>query len=502
MMRSLFSGVSGLRVHQSRMDVIGNNIANVNTVGFKASRMTFADAISQRLAGASADNVATGRAGRNPQQIGLGVNIGGIDNIMTQGAAQRTDRPLDITIQGEGFFIVSDASGVYFTRAGNVDWNGRTFSIGGMRLMGWPAVEDRANPGQFIIQPGNVEPLETPPHVHFMDPRPTCLVEVTGNMNVHEAIQCDEIPGTFFKRRPVQFYDTVGTRYTANVTFRWWPPANHQIFEDLDIDPDDMAYQSDNTMSVWTFEFDRADGVPPGFATVTPVGTNTPVHVEVGVGGDSLEESAFSGHLIFNPWGGLVSVGPNGPPATLPAADERQRGVAIHLVTHEDGVLLPPAFPGAPSGPSEVEGNPSTIIFDFGALLQQNGMNTSMRMSFRTGNPPGSLQDIMIGPDGIISGRYSNGHTRVLGQIPLAKFLNPAGLERVGNNLWIPTMNSGWFDGVGDHGDMMPGTLEMSNVDLSSEFTEMITTQRGFQANSRIITTSDEMLMELVNLRR
>ena len=501
MMRSLFSGVSGLRVHQNRMDVIGNNIANVNTVGFKASRMTFADAISQRISGASADNPETGRAGRNPMQIGLGVNMGGIDNIMTQGAAQRTDRPLDLTIQGDGFFIVSDQGGTFFTRAGNVDWNGHRFSIGGMQLMGWNAIPDPRNPGQYIIQQGSVQPLETPATMHFMNPRPTTWVEATGNLRPSDAIHDEDMPGTYIIRRPVEFFDTVGNRYVKNVTFRWHPPLNHPSVADLDPPP---AIASNNTQSVWTFTFGEPDD-PPGLVTVFPGGrTNEGVQLQINIGGG--EPAQDTGFLLFTPLNGTLAH--MGAGTAIPgnlndvAIVNRVRQMTIGMSTTADGVLLPPSFPGNPVPPSAIAGNVATIDWDFRAFRSQPGERTNARLSFMDGNPPGTLRDISIGPDGIITGRYSNGETRTLGQIPLAMFRNPAGMERVGNNLWLPTANSGWFDGVGDHGDLMPGTLEMSNVDLSSEFTEMIITQRGFQANSRIITTSDEMLIELVNLRR
>jgi len=525
MMRSLFSGVSGLRVHQSRMDVIGNNIANVNTVGFKASRMTFADAMSQRMAGASADNPDTGRAGRNPQQIGLGVNIGGIDNLMTQGAAQRTDRPLDLTIQGEGFFIVSDATGVYFTRAGNVDWNGRSFSIGGMRLMGWPSVwDDRA--GEFVIQQGSVQPLETPPEVHSMDPRATSMMEVIGNLNPNEARFCEERgDGTMVVRRPVEFYDTIGNRYTANVIFRWFPPATHSNFLPLPAGlglPHSAiaAAASTNVQSNWTFEFELQDGAPAGTtATIFPNGdTRNPVHIPLAFDSDpdpATQPTTAMGIINFDPFGRVAHVSamaaannPAIPSITTVLSADRRSSLYMFLNTTAASVLLPPAFPGAPDPGldgddlSSIDGNFSRISLNLSAITQHEGMRNTARFDFLNGNAAGALMDIMVGPDGLITGRYSNGVTRPLGQIPLAQFRNPAGLERAGNNLWLPTTNSGWFDGVGSHGDMMPGTLEMSNVDLSSEFTEMIITQRGFQANSRVISTSDEFLVELVNLRR
>ena len=533
MMRSLFSGVSGLRVHQTRMDVIGNNIANVNTVGFKASRMTFADAMSQRVSGASADNPDTGRAGRNPMQIGLGVNVGGIDNIMTQGAAMRTDRPLDVTIQGEGFFVVSDASGTFFTRAGNIDWNGHYFSIGGMRLMGWNA-EQNPNTLEWNVNQGGVQPLATPPHVQQMDPNATSLVDIIGNLRTSDAILDEEATGayagTFTIRRQVEFYDTLGNRYRAWATFRWHPPGSHEIFGELNIpvpDPvpdtgvgSDGRIHSTNTQSIWTWSFDAPEGTPPGHIQATHVASGVPVHIEASIGAtvdtavtpNTVGGGTPRGVLAFDPYRGHLMhagtmAGAHGTALAAPAIPApgatpgRSRNIGIHFNTTAANVLLPPAFPGAGVGASNHAGNNSFLTFNFSSLTQ-NAMRTNARMDFRDGNAPGVLQDIMVGPDGIITGRFSNGAIRELAQIPLAFFRNPAGLERVGNNLWVPTANSGWFDGVGEHGDMMPGTLEMSNVDLSNEFTEMITTQRGFQANSRVITTSDEMLMELVNLRR
>ncbi|MCL2015650.1 MAG: flagellar hook protein FlgE [Defluviitaleaceae bacterium] len=485
MMRSLFSGVSGLRVHQSRMDVIGNNIANVNTIGFKSSRMTFSDAMSQRIAAASGDNPETGRAGVNPMQIGLGANIGGIDNIMTQGAAQRTDRALDAAIQGNGFFVVSDVDGTYFTRAGNIDWNGNRFSIGGMQLMGWNAVPDPTRPGSYIVQQGTVEPLVTPASAHFMDPSATTLINAIGNLNINDLVDGHII-------RPVEFFDSIGNRFTADVRFTFHPP-------------DEEGSLTDNTTSTWTFNFlPMGDGDEPSDVTmIFPEGDRDRgmlVGLQIGVPEDILPGVApgNSAMIDFSPANGRIHgirVG-DAPPTediarlefalffTVPALEPPS-------VIGEEGVVdEPPAF------------NSGFIRFNVDGLRQQMGQNTSFQALFADGNRPGTLEDISIGGDGIIMGRYSNGEMRPLGQIPLAQFLNPAGLERVGNNLWIPSANSGTFDGVGATGELMAGTLEMSNVELSGEFTDMITTQRGFQANSRVITTGDELLQELVNLKR
>ena len=464
MMRSLFSGVSGLMVHQTRMDVIGNNLANVNTVGFKASRMTFKDAISQRLAGATSDNPELGRAGRNPFQVGLGVHIGAIDNLMFQGAAQRTDRPLDLTIQGEGFFVVSDHRGDFFTRAGNIDWNGYLFSIGGMQLMGWPA--DGAN---------GLVPLTTPEETRFMNPSPTTLLDVTGNLNINDLVDGSIV-------REIRFYDTVGTRFTADVRFTWHPPG-----------AEDLIPPSTNAMSYWSFDFLPLDedGEPSNQVMIFPEGRR---------------DRGIQAYLTISAPSGLV-IGPTPEYQGVIGFDPRNGNIAEMWENAEFVLNLSvPATspPGAPGADPEIDVPPTFntggIRFNVGAMRQQMGENTTLQIFYADGHVPGTLTDITIGSDGIITARYTNGEMRDLGTIPLATFLNPAGLERVGDNLWIPSANSGNVDF--GYGDLIPGSLEMSNVEISSEFTEMITTQRGFQANSRIITTSDEMLQELVNLKR
>lgn len=506
MMRSMFSGVSGLRTHQTRMDVIGHNIANVNTVGFKAQRMTFADAISQRIAGATGDNPDVGRAGRNPTQIGLGVNIGGIDSIMRQGAAQRTDRPTDLTIQGEGFFIVNDNSGTFFTRAGNIDWNGHVFSIGGMQLMGWNAVEDRNRPGSFVIEQGAVQPLVTPPETRFMDPSATTMVDIIGNININDKIDGEII-------RPVQFYDSLGNMWTADMRLSWHPPLGHPEAEGPD------GVHSTNAISWWSFDFLPATDVDgtPGMSNVTifPDGDrNRGVTVQMNMGftqdnvmTGEVGAPGTRGRIGFSPLNGRIThfhVETPTPAAGAAQLYRREMGLFFHVPA-----LPPPSVVGDVGvigenlGVDVIAGfNSGVIRLNMDALRQHMGEHTSVQSFRADGNTSGSLVDISIGGDGIIMARYTNGEMRPLGQIPLAHFLNPEGLERMGNNLWATTANSGLFDGVGRIGDLAAGTLEMSNVELSNEFTEMITTQRGFQANSRVITTSDEMLQELVNLKR
>jgi flagellar hook protein FlgE len=425
----MFSGVSGLRVHQTKMDVIANNISNVNTTAYKSSRATFSEVFSQTLSGASAPNDFTKRGGINPMQIGLGVNLASIDKSMTNGAAQRTDNPLDLMIQGDGFFIMADGSGTYFTRAGSFteDMDG-FLSQNGMKLMGWDAQFD-PQIKEFAIERGSTVPLQISGSKEYMLPAITTQVNFSGNINPNT----DPVV-----RRTMSFYDSVGTKYLLDVT---------------------MEFQSTPQLngSQWTLTFGD----------------------EIYVNGDRSKPVAI------------------GPPTAV-VIDFDANGV--YSSTQNMAVNIVPSAnlsPGATIG-----GNGGQIDLNFSDLFQFVNENTNAIALNKDGNPPGHLSGLSVGGDGKITGRYSNGTTRLLGQVPLAKFKNPEGLEKMGQNLFSTTPNSGGFDGVGTDGEMQGGVLEMSNVDLSQEFTEMITTQRGFQANSRVITTSDDMLQELVNLKR
>jgi len=439
MMRSLFSGVSGLRIHQTKMDVIANNVSNVNTVGYKSSRVTFNEVFNQTLSGASGPNEARQRGGINPMQVGLGSGVASIDKLMTTGAAQRTDNPLDLMIQGDGFFVVGDITGQYFTRAGNfVEDERGHLTQNGLKLLGWDTVWDNAVK-DFVIQRMTVRPLQITPEKEYLNPSATTQVNIIGNINPNT----DRVV-----HRSMSFYDSVGTQYTMDV--------------DLEF------IRSITAESEWRVSFPTPAIYPNGDRSRPHAVTQIP-----------------SFPIAFNTDGRLLSVDGNN---TLVS-----RAIAIGPTTP----LAPAATIGGTAG--TVTG---LINIDFSGLNQFVNENTNAMADNRDGNAPGRLVGLNVGSDGKITGRYSNGLVRLLGQIPLAMFKNPAGLEKMGNNLFTGTPNSGSFDGVGTVGVVQGGVLEMSNVDLSQEFTEMITTQRGFQANSRIITTTDTMLQELVNLVR
>lgn len=428
-MRSMYSGVSGLRVHQTKMDVISNNIANINTVGFKRSTATFKDSFSQTLSSASAAN--DDRGGINPQQIGMGANVGAIATIMGQGAAQRTDYGSDLMIDGDGFFIVQDPSGFSFTRAGTfeIDAKGNLVDANGFNVCGWKAVDDPNNPGKQIVVKDRVTPINIYEGDNLYSPaKETQNVEFSGNLNMTTN---KEQKNTF------SFYDSIGNKYTVDATFEY----------------NDQTKQWDFTMS-------------------EDVSVNGGAKVKL----DGLDRANIS--LEFQD-GKLVN-----NPATL----------ALQGVN----------FQGGNNPYNSTFANPITI--DFSKLTQFNSKVT-VTAEAKDGHAAGNMTGYSIDGNGLIRGTYSNGQTRILAQIPLANFKNPAGLEKYGNNLYKETANSSEFDGIGNEASSLgskiqSGALEMSNVDLSYEFSEMIVTQRGFQANSRIITTSDEIIQELVNMKR
>ncbi|MCL1846236.1 MAG: flagellar hook-basal body complex protein [Defluviitaleaceae bacterium] len=546
MMRSMFSGVSSLRVHQTRMDVIANNIANVNTTGFKGQRALFSDALYQNLQGATMPDARFGRTGMNPMQVGLGLNLASIDNLMHQGIVMRTDQPLDVAIEGRGFLIVQDRGTQenLFTRAGNIrrdsEWN---LHVNGNALMGWSTVPCDRTFGGWAVNHGNLVPLSFQGEKQFMPAEATSMIDILGTLSISNlAIDRSYDPPMEYRILPIRFFDSLGSLYEVNVRFIY-----HRAFTDGQSD----AARSPHgywTMEFMTTEFtyDTRTGTRAGIDTPEEF-QNTVYGVQAFRNADSRnpENEAVIGIDMFNALAGGVNLDALAVPggfntrATL-AFDSNGNLLGIGRVD-EDGQPLrflpdmvgddftegdwvrgdqfdfqivpirnvsPSATLGDTSRERSVYGPADETLIRIGTIsfnfetLRQMGNITAINSERRNGGGPGELEDISVGRDGVITGRYTNGRQRILGQIPLAFFANPEGLDRVGNNLWRESANSGNFDGTGQIGRMVGGALEGSNVDLANEFTEMITTQRGFQAASRTITVSDEMLQELVNLRR
>lgn len=435
MMRSLYSAVTGLKTHQYKMDVIANNLSNINTIGFKRSSVTFANSLSQSLGSASAADESTGRGGQNGSAIGLGVGVGSISNIMTQGSAQTTSNANDLMINGDGFFVVKDSSGYYFTRSGafEVDAAGNIVDGSGYTLCGWQAKEDAANPGTQKIVKDVVSPLNIYDGNKTYSPAAaTTSIKASGNLNV--------------STNPTQtmtfsFYDSVGNSYMATGTLTYKPNG------------------AANGNNKWALSINEKV-VVNGSETIDMTFTPTPVNLE----------------LEFE--NGLLKAGST------------------------QNLKFTPAYKNTNN--NKYNSTFKEITVDFSGLTQFNSTVTASTTTV-DGNTAGSMTGYGIDSNGIITATYSNGKTRTLGQVALANFSNPAGLESVGGSLYKASNNSGDFDFVGVEANsisssILSGSLEMSNVDISYEFTEMITTQRGFQAASRLITTGNEMIQTLVNM--
>lgn len=408
MMRSMFSGVSGLRNHQTMMDVVGNNIANVNTAGFKTSQVTFAEAIAQTLSGAGGSTST--RSGVKPSQIGLGANLGSIDRVFTQGASQVTGRSTDLAIQGDGFFIAANGAERFYTRAGvfSFDNNGNMATAGGMVVQGWIAdangVVDSNRPvGGIRIPVGQL-----------VEPEPTTTVQLGGNLSADSAVG-DAVQSS------ISVFDSLGAAHEVQVVF---------------------TKTADNA---WT--------------TTASVDGNA-VAVDVPA-------------VTFDGTGALTSS-------------------AVLSIT---GFTPPGANPMA-----------FTVDLTTGADLVQYGGQNTMEARFADGGAIGRLVGYTIGEDGTVAGQFSNGKNVTLARVATAVFASPGGLLQKGDGNFISTTQTGppliGDPGSGSRGVLAAGTLEMSNVDLAKEFTNLIIAQRGFQANSRVISTSDEMLADLVNLKR
>lgn len=414
-MRSFFAGVTGLRNHQVRMDAIGNNIANVNTVGYKGSRVTFKDAFSQQIQGASRPAGGQGASGfgTDPIQIGLGMNVGSVDMAYSQGNLQNTGINTDLAVQGDGLFIVSDGNQDFYTRAGNFQFDalGRLVSsTTGLVVQGKMAqagvLQDAVT---NIILPVGAKTAA----------QPTASAQMGGNLDA-QALTGDTRLST------ITIFDSLGVPHDLTVTFTKTANPNE-----------------------WTY------------AVTTPNGTIN--------GGDA-------GTITFDSTGALVS------------PDFTDFDFTPNNITAAQVVRVNFGTAGSIDGISQFA-SPSTAV-----LREQDGFTM------------GELRALQFDATGTITGSYSNGTTQVLAQVALADFNNPGGLNRQGNNLLAVSANSGQpvvgFVGEGTTSTITAGALEMSNVDLAEQFTDMITTQRGFQSISRVITTSDEMLQELVNLKR
>lgn len=462
MMRSMYTAVSGLRTHQGKMDTIGNNIANVNTVGFKRGQVTFKDAFSQTMTGASAPH--GGKGGTNPIQIGMGVGLSSIDTIHTIGNGQKTDNPTDLMIAGEGFFTVSDDvnfNNRYYTRAGNfkLDRDGNLVTAEGLKVLGYSA-DHEGTISESEVGAIRINKSDT------AAPHASNKIEFRGNLDSNTPKKGSEIIETII-------YDSLGNQYKLGFKV--------EKTDDLE----------------WKMTLDR----------ITEVATGNYMALE---GEDNSNEGE---NKIFPPT--ILTFSKEGK---LEKISDKDNNSIEEVTLNLEGSQI--KFDMDINGNDITEeGNKTSPAGKFDKIpifskdnpesynrITQYANETDLKPYESGGNTSGTLDGFSIDKTGTVVGVFTNGERRALGQLMLTKFDNPMGLEKIGSNMFVDTRNSGepqyGTAGGKGFGGIDGGTLEMSNVDISYEFTEMITTQRGFQANSRVITTSDEMLQELVNIKR
>ncbi len=587
MMRSMYSGVAGLKTHQTKMDVIGNNIANVNTVAYKSQSVTFSELMYQTTQSASGANVLTGTAGINARQIGLGVKMGAINTaISTEGASQTTNNPFDIRITGDSFFVVSNGTDTFFTRDGSfyVDGAGNlAMTSNGYNVMGWqvdPETMDVKKDTVSALRVMSAENMTYPPEA-------TTKGYLAGILDKNDT----DVTSSSGKTVNLQFYDNLGYSYTAKFVMKNTDDegvytvqldrildSNNVPLDILEAGFGDTQYVNtvDSTKSLktgyyWTGStLMKAGAAADGSdAAVFTVGTTTADAAGWNVlaeayGVDTTDEEAmaefktWSTEYTYTDADGYTGTATFTMTELVSATTGKQINVKDAAGAAKDVTITPDlvldsvaekgqdtfelagysmqgvamltfdATTGKFSGIGgkgndtielalqaiDPDGRFSNIEIDFSNVTMYNNSGVSTVSATNgdldglgTGRKLGQMSGISIANDGRIYASYDNGMSKLLGQIAVAQFSNASGLEKDGDNLYKATQNSGDFDGIGvdimaDGGYMTTGVLEMSNVDLSSEFTDMITTQRGFQANSRIITVSDTLLEELINLKR
>lgn len=562
MMRSLYSGVAGLKTHQTRMDVIGNNIANVNTTAYKSSSMTFSELMSQTTQKASGANATTGVGGTNAKQIGLGVKAGAINTaITTQGSAQSTGNPFDIMITGDNFFVVSNGSENFFTRDGSfyVDGAGNlAMTSTGYNVMGWGVDETTGNIKQDTVTALRIMSAANMTY----PPEATTKANISGILDENDK----DVTSANGKTVNLNFFDARGYSYTAKFTFKQsgGDKTNEYSLElnkildstgaEIDISKLKFGNRSQQkmetkvTLNTDAYKWDgkvlktkdgttevanladifKADGshaaaqkqqkALDAIAKAYGYEGSTDEFLNLYITSTANKDKQLTiQDLLGNMMAGKTTdvLPADGSAITMEGRYFEGTTVVFNKDTGKlESVGGSTTNLNVNAAFSALGGNFSDVTIDLSECTNYDNKGTSTIGAtsgdldgLGTGRRLGDMIGVFIQKDGMIYASYDNGMTKLLGQIATAAFANASGLEKEGDNLYSATLNSGEFDGIGvditaGGGYMSPGQLEMSNVDLSSEFTEMITTQRGFQANSRIITVSDTLLEELTNLKR
>lgn len=453
-MRSLYSAVSGLQNHQVRMDVIGNNVANVNTTGFKKGRVTFQDILSQTLTGAA--KPSDERGGLNPRQIGLGMTVASIDTLMNQGSIQTTGKNTDLAITGEGFFTTKLGDRTFYTRSGNfiIDRDGMLVNPNGLKVQGWNAVTLQ-NGDRFVNTAAPIEDMRIP-LMEKLEARETSVVRLKSNLDIKTPVLApNATPDDIIKNThstSIDVVDPYGLKRRMVMNFQKVGLNQWRAVATIDGIPDNNI-----KVNVGTVKTDTNNSMLINFNTN---GTIASIQEGAGATPQTVAQGALTATVSY----------------TLPDGQTRNFNMDVGSV-----------------------GKVQDSITQFSSA-------TTTRAYYQDGYEMSYLESFKIDDSGTITGSYSNSERRVIGQIAISAFTNPAGLTKEGESLYSESNNSGMPNmgtaGTQGRGKIYAGALEMSNVDLSETFTDMIVTERGFQANSRVVTTTDNMLQEILNLKR
>lgn len=482
---SLFTGVSGLSNLGNSMNIIGDNISNVNTVGFKASRATFQDALSQSIA------VASGSS-----QIGRGMSLASISQNFTPGSFESSDSSTDLSIAGDGFFVLKDplnSESVFYTRAGEflVDKDGNLVNPGGHIVQGWAVSQDATT--------GETEDVGVITDIQFSSlmsqPSATSKVRVITNLNADADDKSPTLEASWNAQglTPIE-----GKDYEYQTTLK----AYDSLGDSHDIN---IYYDPSATSSTWEF-----------IVTCNPEEDNRAGAQTALTGGDNGVGMLARGQIVFDVSEGFI---------TDINLDEFTHGTDYDIATVGNWTTRTEATDLTDGyftvSPDFIGSSPLTINLDFGAQCTdpaiptwtldslsttQYAVSSSTNFQSSNGYGVGDLQSIAVEKDGIINGQYSNGQSSSLFRMALAKFHSTQGLGKIGGNLYEETAQSGSAiinrPGTNGLGNILANSLEQSNVDIANEFVKMITTQRGYQANSRIITVTDQMLADVIAMKR
>ena len=579
MLQAMFSGVSGLQAHQSKMNVIGNNIANVNTTGFKSGQVSFQDQLSQTLRNATGPGGSSGLGGTNPTQVGLGVAVGAMKTNESQGNLQSTGNQTDLAVSGQGYFVVSDGNGVSYTRDGSfeLDSNGDIVnSATGVKLLGYQA---DAFGNVDTSGPINANSTMRVPIGMLTDARKTQNISFSGNLNASAALSSTQVDFTGNLSSAAvaadqvsstnTVFDSLGNAHTVETIFSnpnnspsgaGTPAGSTQSWDvQIKVDSASVYNSAAGKSKIYkvgsAFEFADATGTSLGSAlnlnggsslnnsTQVP-GKNGAAAFSLSLNYNALTSTASTGSLngvadgqtgASPSWGSSIniydslgvghlitmkytraSLGVTPPQGATTswnwtamengqALGSSTTGSNTPLYFGSNGQLVGGASQTITITPTDGSISPFSVILNNNAITQLSSDSTAIAKT-QDGYGVGTLQSFSISSNGMVNSVFTSGQTRSLGQIALASFSNPSGLEKLGNNMYRGTDNSGTavvgVPNQSGRGKINPGYLEMSNVDLSSEFTNLIITQRGFQANSKIVTVIDELLQEVINMKR